>query len=84
MKDVTVSGLWPVGTHLYLSMSEVLSLVKNAEAITHNKRKLSGLNHVVVSRKDDGIYLIQLAGYNGNTGMYGFLVNPDGSLERYM
>jgi hypothetical protein len=39
------------------------------------------MNGVVLEDWDGGQYIAQISGYNGNVGMYCYLVQPDDSLE---
>lgn len=49
----------------------------------HVMENLKGINGLeVIKRLDGSYYLNQVSGYTYNTGMYCYIVNPDGSLRR--
>lgn len=67
--------------HGYLD--EFVGDLVNGNVFALNRRKLAGLNGISVLETDEGKYAFQAGGYNGNVGMYGYLINADGSLDRF-
>lgn len=65
--------------HMYLD--EVLEIVSNKEAITNNRKLLSGLNGVLIEEWNGVNSVFQLCGWNGNVGMYCYLVDADNKLH---
>ena len=76
-----VSKIGSVGRWM-LNIEDVLSMVANPGAVTKNRKNLTGMNGVVLEDWNDKQYIAQISGYNGNVGMYCYLVQPDDSLER--
>jgi len=66
--------------HMWLD--ELLEIVSNKEAITNNKKLLAGLNGVMVEEWNGIQSIFQLGGWNGNIGMYCYLVDTDNKLHR--
>lgn len=80
-KWVHISKIGSVGRWL-LDVNEVLSMVKNPGAVTKNRKNLNGMSGMVLEDWNGGQYIAQISGYNGNSGMYCYLVQPDDTLER--
>lgn len=76
-----VSKIGSVGQWL-LGVDDVLSMVANPGAVTKNRKSLNGMNGMVLEDWNGGQYIAQISGYNGNSGMYCYLVQPDDTLER--
>ena len=77
-----------IGTHkLYqkhMLLKEIIETADNYHVITNNTNKLMGLHHIQIIKTMNGKLLInQLAGYNDQDGLFGYLVNPDNTLERF-
>ena len=68
----------------HITIKELMEIVASAELILNNKKKLSGLNGVLVEVTENGMRPFQFSGYNENIGMYCYGVNTDGSLERWI
>jgi len=66
----------------HMSIAELLELIDNKEAIIGNKKMLAGLNGALVEEWHGATEVFQLCGYNGNVGMYCYLVDSDGKLHR--
>lgn len=50
-----------------------------------NKFRLKDINAVsVIKRKDGRFYINQICGYNTRKGLFGYLVNPDNTLSRFI
>jgi len=64
-----------------LNVEDVLSMVANPGAVTKNMKNLNGMNGMVLEDWNGGQYIAQISGYNGNSGMYCYLVHPDDTLE---
>ena len=75
-----MSKIGSVGEWL-LNVEDVLSMVRNPGAVTKNRKSLNGMNGMVLEDWNGGQYIAQISGYNGNSGMYCYLVQPDDSLE---
>ena len=75
-----VSKIGSAGEWL-LDVDDVLSMVRNPSAVTKNRKSLNGMNGIVLEDWNGGQYIAQISGFNGNTGMYCYLVQPDDSLE---
>lgn len=76
-----VSRIGSVGRWM-LDVEDVLSMVANPGAVTKNKKRLTGMNGVVLEDWNGEQYIAQISGYNGSLGMYCYVVHPDNSLER--
>jgi len=79
-KWLRVSKIGSVGQWL-LGIDDVLSIVANPGAVTKNRKNLNGMNGMVLEDWNGRQYIAQISGYNGNSGMYCYLVQPDDSLE---
>ena len=80
-KWLRVSKIGSVGQWL-LGVDDVLSMVANPGAVTKNRKSLNGMNGMVLEDWNGGQYIAQISGYNGSSGMYCYLVQPDDTLER--
>ncbi len=80
-KYMHISKVGSVGNWV-LDIEDVLSIVRNPGAFTKNRKKLNGMDGMVLEDWNGGQYIAQISGYNGNSGMYCYLVHPDDSLER--
>lgn len=67
--------------HDYLD--NIIPDLVNGNVFKRNARKLTGINGITILDTINGMYVSQIGGYNGNVGMYGYLVNPDESLDRF-
>ena len=76
MSKIGSAGKW------LLNVEDVLSMVANPGAVTKNRKNLNGMNGMVLEDWNDRQYIAQISGYNGSSGMYCYLVQPDDSLER--
>ena len=47
-----------------------------------NLKEINQIN--IVKRKDGMFYINQISGYNNKLGLFGFLVNPDNSLKKFI
>lgn len=59
-----------------------VNMLENSEVITANRRKLAGYHYAAVEDRGGRHYVFQLGGYNGNIGMFNYIVNPDNTLTR--
>ena len=66
----------------HMSIAELCELIDNKEAVIGNKKMLAGLNGALVEKWDGKTEVFQLCGWNGNVGMYCYLVDSDGKLHR--
>lgn len=66
----------------HMTIAELLETIDNKEAITGNKKILAGLNGALVEEWQGTTEVFQLCGWNGNVGMYCYLVDTDGKLHR--
>lgn len=76
-----VSKIGSVGEWL-LNVEDVLSMVTNPGAVKKNRKRLAGMNGMVLEDWNGRQYIAQISGYNGNVGVYCYLVQPDDSLEK--
>lgn len=76
-----VSKIGSAGKWL-LNVKDILSMVANPGAVTRNRKNLNGMNGMVLEDWNGGQYIAQISGYNGSSGIYCYLVQPDDSLER--
>jgi len=75
-----VSKIGSAGKWL-LNVEDILSMVANPGAVTKNRKSLNGMNGMVLEDWNGRQCIAQISGYNGNSGMYCYLVQPDDSLE---
>jgi hypothetical protein len=75
-----VSKIGSAGKWL-LNVEDILSMVANSGAVTKNRKNINGMNGMVLEDWNGRQYIAQISGYNGNSGMYCYLVQPDDSLE---
>ena len=75
MSKIGSAGKW------MLNVEDILSMVANPGAVIKNRKNLNGMNGMVLEDWNGRQYIAQISGYNGNSGMYCYLVQPDDSLE---
>lgn len=50
-----------------------------------NNFNLKDINQInIIKRKNGTFYINQISGYNEELGLFGFLINPDNSLKKFI
>ena len=68
------------------TLEKIKELCCNASVLENLKKELlNGINGIhVIEMLDGTFYINQFGGYTNRTGLFGFMVNPDNTLARFI